>query len=115
MILISAPRRNGAIQSRSLIPRRCHASIGVFAAASVATACVLPGSPAHELAVLPKGNVKHIGIEHPSGVFNLRLEIGGTDENPVVEKVGIVRTARTIFDGYVFPRDPEPCRKGGNL
>lgn len=103
--LVSAPHHGGAIQTRSLIPKRAHASIGVFAAASVATACVLPGSTAHRIAVLPPGPVKRMDIEHASGSFSVRLEVGGTPDDPVVERTGIVRTARAIFDGYVFPRD----------
>jgi 4-oxalomesaconate tautomerase len=115
VMLISEPQHGGAIQARSLIPKRCHASIGVFAAASVATACALRGSPAHQLALLPQGSVKRIGIEHPLGIFYVRLEVGGSEENPIVERVGIVRTARAIFDGYVFPRDPESHWEGSNL
>jgi 4-oxalomesaconate tautomerase len=103
--LISAPKHGGAIQTRNLIPHRCHASIGVFAAVSVATACILPGSPAHALAHVPTGRVKRMAIEHPSGVFDVRLEVAGTDQEPVVQKAGLVRTARTLFDGVVFPRE----------
>jgi 4-oxalomesaconate tautomerase len=105
--LISAPRQGGAIQVRCLIPKRCHTSIGVFAAVSVATACVWPGSVAQRLAVIPPGKEKQMNVEHPSGVFSVRLEMGGTEERPVVERAGIVRTARAIFDGCVFPREPE--------
>ena len=48
MILVAPPRAGGAISTRSFIPHRAHAAIGVFAALSVATACLLPESPAHE-------------------------------------------------------------------
>jgi len=102
--LVSRPRHGGTLCCRSLIPLRCHESVGVFAAVSVATACVLPGTPANSLATLPAGNIKRLEIEHPSGSFSVRLEIGGTEQNPVVERAGLVRTARAIFDGVVFPR-----------
>lgn len=46
MTLIAEPRHGGAISSRTFIPHRCHASIGVFGAVSVASACLLPGSVA---------------------------------------------------------------------
>jgi 4-oxalomesaconate tautomerase len=105
MALISAPQYGGALQTRCLIPKRCHDSIGVFAAASIATACVLPGSVAIQFAVIPPGSIKRMDIEHPSGIFSVRLEMGGSEENPKVERAGIVRTARAIFDGFVFPRD----------
>ena len=106
--LISAPAAGGVICTRSFIPKRCHASIGVFAAVTVATACVLPGSPAHALAQLPSGRVKRMAIEHPSGIFEVRLVVGGTTEKPHVERAGVVRTARALFDGVVFARDQEP-------
>lgn len=41
MTLIAEPRHGGAISSRTFIPHRCHASIGVFGAVSVASACLL--------------------------------------------------------------------------
>ena len=105
MAIISAPEHGGALQTRCLIPKRCHDSVGVFAAASIATACVLPGSVAHRLTAIPAGSIKRMDIEHPSGIFSVRLEMGGTEEKPRVERAGIVRTARAIFDGFVFPRD----------
>lgn len=101
--LLSAAREGGAIRAHSLIPRRCHASIGVFAAVSVATACVLPGSPAHEMAAIPEGSVKRLRIEHPTGEFEVRLEMSVDTAKPVVERAGLVRTARALFDGVVFP------------
>jgi 4-oxalomesaconate tautomerase len=102
--LISPARNGGAIRTHNLIPRRCHASIGVFAAVSVATACVAPESWAHRIARLPEGNIKRLKIEHPGGEFEVRLEIGGDAEHPTVERAGLVRTARALFDGVVFPR-----------
>jgi 4-oxalomesaconate tautomerase len=102
--LISRSRNGGTLCTRNLIPVRCHASIGVFAAVSIATACVLPGSPANSLAAPSWGRIKRVEIEHPTGVFEVRLEVGGTANNPVVARAGLVRTARAIFDGIVFPR-----------
>jgi 4-oxalomesaconate tautomerase len=104
MCLVSAPRAGGSINTRTLIPRKCHTSVGVFGAVSVATACVLPGTVAHPLASLPSGNVKIIGVEHPTGVFDVRLEVAGSSDSPTVERSGLVRTARALFDGVVFPR-----------
>jgi len=53
MTLVAAPK-NGSITTRTFIPHRCHASIGVLGAVSVATACVLEGSVAHAIARLPQ-------------------------------------------------------------
>jgi 4-oxalomesaconate tautomerase len=104
MFLLSEPKNNGCINTRSLIPRKCHESIGVFAAVSVATACVLPGTIAYPMAVVPAGMVKAMNIEHPTGKFPVRLELSGTEDAPSVDRGGLVRTARALFDGTVFPR-----------
>ena len=94
----------GSISTRSLIPWKCHASIGVFAAVSVATACVLPGTVAYALASSPSGHVKIMNIEHPTGMFEVRLEVEGGEDSPSVTRGGLIRTARALFDGVVFPR-----------
>ncbi len=105
MCLLSLPLNGGCISTRCLIPRKCHDAIGVFAAVSVATACVLPGAIAYSLAEVPDGAVKIMSIEHPTGSFLVRLEMGGTSESPKVERGGLVRTARLLFDGMAFPRE----------
>jgi 4-oxalomesaconate tautomerase len=102
MCLVAPPRAGGAICTRSFIPHEAHEAIGVFAAVSVGTAAVLPGSPAHEVAKLPPGKVKSLSVEHPTGEFTVRLELGGTEEKPVVERAGLLRTARLLFDGQIF-------------
>ncbi len=104
MILVAEPRAGGAIATRSFIPHECHASIGVFAAVTVGTACVLPGSPAHQVARLPEGRVKTLSVEHPTGEFSVRLELEAGAEPPRVMSAGLVRTARRLFDGRIFPR-----------
>ncbi len=105
MALVAAPAAGGSVCTRSFIPHACHASIGVFAAVSVATACVLPGTPAARVARLPAGRTRTVSVEHPTGEFAVRLEIGGTEAAPVVEKAGLVRTARALFDGVAFYQD----------
>jgi 4-oxalomesaconate tautomerase len=102
MILVSAPASGGHVATRSFIPHECHAAIGVFAAVTVATACVLPGSPASRVARLPEGRVKTLSVEHPTGEFSVRLEVGGTPDKPVVERAGLLRTARRLFDGTLY-------------
>ena len=99
MTLVSPPRSGGAISTRTFIPHRCHASIGVFGAVSVATACLLEGSLAAAAAVVPAGAVKDLQIEHPSGRLAIRLQLDGAG---AVESAAILRTARKLFDGVVF-------------
>lgn len=99
MTLVAPPLHGGVIATRSFIPHRCHASIGVFAAVSVATACALPGSPASALASLPADG--RFAIEHPTGAAEVLLTF---DEDGKVRGAGTLRTARKLFDGRVFPR-----------
>ncbi len=99
MMLVAAPREGGAIAVRSLIPHRVHASIGVLGAVSVATACLIPGSPAQALALVPEGDTKTLGVEHPTGVTECVVTIDG-EGRPV--EAGMLRTARKLMDGEVY-------------
>ncbi|TXB71356.1 4-oxalomesaconate tautomerase [Paracoccus aurantiacus] len=99
MTLVSPPAHGGAISTRSFIPHRAHATIGVFAAVSVATACTLEGSPAGALAVIPADG--RFLIEHPTGAAEVLLETGSDGQ---MTAAGTMRTARKLFDGRVFPR-----------
>jgi 4-oxalomesaconate tautomerase len=97
MTLVAAAR-HGAIATRTFIPHRCHASIGVLGAVSVATACLLPSGPAAELARIPEGTEKTLSIEHPSGEMSMVATLEGDE----VKSVAVLRTARKLFDGTVF-------------
>ncbi len=99
MTMISPPKNGGAISTRTFIPHRCHASIGVLGAVSVATACLLSAGPAAVLANIPPGSQKSLSIEHPSGEMTVIATMG---ENGDVQRAAILRTARKLFDGIVF-------------
>lgn len=99
MTLISAPTGGGAISTRTFIPHRCHASIGVLGAVSVATACALPGAPAAALARMPDGRTRNVSVEHPTGEMTVVLEMAADGS---VATAAILRTARKLFDGVVF-------------
>ena len=99
--LVSPPRDGGTINTRTFIPVRLHTSIGVLGALSVATALLLDGTGA-ELASFPsKGD--RIDVEHPTGHLQVEVELDTTADPPQVLSAGVVRTARKLFDGTVFP------------
>lgn len=100
MTLVSPAIGGGALSTRSFIPHRVHASIGVFAAITVATATRLAHGPA--AAIVAQPNDGRYLIEHPSGAMEVFLDIG---EDGAIKGAGSVRTARKLFDGFVFPRD----------
>jgi 4-oxalomesaconate tautomerase len=97
MCLIAPPVAGGAICSRTYIPHRCHPSIGVFAAVSVASACLIKGSVAYGLAQLPVDESIHLSVEHPMGEFTVALTL----DNGSVAGCGLLRTSRLLFDGQV--------------
>lgn len=99
MTLVARPRHGGAVTTRVFIPKRAHASIGVLGAVTAATACLVPGSPAAGLAVIPEGPRKTLSIEHPSGEMSCVLEVDGNGE---VKTAALLRTARKLMDGVVF-------------
>lgn len=103
MTLVSAPRAGGAIATRTFIPHRCHKAIGVLGAVSVATACLTEGAVGHDLAVLPKGDPKALSVEHPTG----EMTVVGHLENGEVVRAEVLRTARKLMDGIVFPKEIE--------
>jgi 4-oxalomesaconate tautomerase len=99
MMLVAAPAVGGHLAVRSFIPHRCHAGIGVLGAVSVATAALLPGSPAAAVAMVPDGPRKTIVIEHPTGVTECVVTLDATG---AVSAAGMLRTARKLMDGMVF-------------
>src|SRR6185436_10495624 len=102
MILLAPPRESGVVSTRSFIPHRAHATIGVFAAVSVATACLLPDSPAHSLARIPDGTTKLMLVEHPTGASPVSLTTDVQDGKTVVTEAAIISTARALFEGSVL-------------
>lgn len=102
MCLVAPPQAGGALATRCFIPHRCHTSIGVLAAVSVATAAALPGTVCHDMAVVPEGDAPLLAIEHPTGEFTVRLALDrDADGAPEVAGAGLLRTARWLFDGEV--------------
>jgi 4-oxalomesaconate tautomerase len=99
MMLVAAPRDGAAITVRSFIPRRAHASIGVLGAVTVATACLIEGSVAADVAVVPEGRRKTLSIAHPTGETTCVLEL---DDAGRVLSAAMLRTARKLMDGVVF-------------
>jgi 4-oxalomesaconate tautomerase len=118
LTLVAPPSGDGAaLATRTFIPHRCHDAIGVLGAVSVATAALLPEGPAAEVARLdgaaggaggtaggPAG-AGTVTLEHPTGTFEAAVDMAFVDGRPVVERAGIIRTARKLMDGTVFPRE----------
>jgi 4-oxalomesaconate tautomerase len=102
-----SPRRDntrGAVSTRTFIPHRVHEAIGVLGAVSVATACMLPGSVANAVAVLPDSadGAAEIEVEHPTGFFTVTIEVATSGGDFAVTRSALLRTARLLMRGEVL-------------
>ncbi|MEU8945775.1 4-oxalomesaconate tautomerase [Streptomyces sp. NPDC048489] len=103
--LLAPPLHGGAVMTRTFIPVRCHPSIGVLGAAGVAAGLRVAGGVGEGLARLPAhGDL--LRIEHPTGFLDIEAAVDQRPDGsgPVARRTTVVRTARKIFDGTVFPR-----------
>ena len=100
MTLVSPPFSGGTVSTRTFIPHRCHKAIGVFGAITVGTACLLPEGPAQSCAGDHKERERLLAIEHPGGSIQLRASLANAG---AAQRIGMVSTARKLFDGRVYP------------
>jgi 4-oxalomesaconate tautomerase len=105
LTMVSPPTAGGDISTRTFIPHRCHEAIGVFGAVSVATAALLPGTPAASVARPGAGGSGRLVCEHPTGSLATTIEVDASGAVPDVRRAGIIRTARKLMDGIVFPAE----------
>ncbi len=101
MTLVAPPRAGGSLCTRSFIPHVCHDAIGVLAAVTVGTACVLPGSVTEGLAMLSSGAARRVSVEHPTGEFSVELDTDPADPTRVT-RAALLRTARLLMRGQAM-------------
>ena len=99
MTMVSPPNEGGAISTRTFIPHRCHKTIGVLGAVSVATACLIKGSTAFDMADRGAGTTRTLSVEHPTGEMTVVATLTPQGD---VEEAAILRTARKLMDGEIF-------------
>ena len=123
MSLLAPAQNGGLVSTRTFIPHRVHESIGVLGAVSVATACMLPGSVAHRIAVVERAErvetavvaraervetpvsnrlEREVVVEHPTGFFTVTMEVDTSSGTPEVTKSALLRTARLLMRGDVY-------------
>jgi 4-oxalomesaconate tautomerase len=106
MCLVAPATGGGAIATRTFIPHRVHDSIGVLGAASVAAACLLPGSVAQQIAGLaPTSGTRRLDVEHPTGFLTVELEVEVHGNDVRLVRTALLRTARKLMQGLVYVPD----------
>lgn len=100
-VLVAPPGKSGTIASRDFVPFNCHATYSVTGSMALATACILPGTVAHDMARLTGGARQIIAIEHPSGVIEIEVSASQDRERFVLEEASMLRTCRKLFEGAI--------------
>lgn len=101
MGLLAESIDGGAVHTRCYIPHMCHEAIGVLAAVTVATACILPNTVAAGIAKQGSGLRQLYSIEHPTGEFSVDLALNPDNPTEVV-RAALLRTARALMVGEVY-------------
>ncbi|MDE3079896.1 MAG: 4-oxalomesaconate tautomerase [Paracoccaceae bacterium] len=99
-VLIAHPRNGGDLTVRYFMPHDCHPALATTGGAGIATAAITEGTVAHAVAALGR-TVRQVTLEHPSGRMPVAIEHRPGQKEPVV---GIIRTARRMFEGYAITR-----------
>ena len=103
MTLLAPAQHGGVVATRTFIPHRVHEAIGVFGAVSVATACLVHGSVASEVAQLgDDAAVLDLDVEHPTGYFTVSMSVSFANGAITVERASLLRTARLLMRGEIF-------------
>jgi 2-methylaconitate cis-trans-isomerase PrpF len=101
--LLSAAREGGAIASRYLVPHSCHRSHAATGAICVATACCLDGTVAADVIGGAIGQSGDVVIEHPAGRIDVGVTLEADGQGGMRgTRTEILRTARRIFEGFVY-------------
>ena len=100
--LLAAPRNGGTVSSRYLMPWNCHKSHAVTGAMCIASSCYKEGTVCAELLPSKLKEDQAVKIEHPTGDISLSVKLEQMDSRVHIEKITVVRTARKLFEGYVY-------------
>ena len=100
--ILSEPRYGGSITSRYFVPSDCHSAHAVSGAICVGSCALVPGTVADGLARITGKLSETIEIEHPSGFIRTVFELDSAGEDFALNKVGVIRTARKLFQGEIY-------------
>ncbi len=97
-ILLAPGRERTNLTTRYFMPHDCHTALAITGAVALATACCTPGTIAATMCgpfTLPKT----LSFGHATGWLDAVVEKSADASAPTVS---LVRTARRLFDGYVY-------------
>lgn len=99
VVLLSTSGVANRIITRSFSAQRCHRAIGVFAAISVASALLTPGTLGADFTAPPTTTSITVDLQHPSGVLSIDVALS---PEGLLLGCHLLRTARLLFAGEVM-------------
>ena len=99
--IIGTPKQGGDINIRYFTPANCHTAIALSAGFCLSTGCFIPGTLMHQIypQTLKTGSFT-VNIENPSGITPISVHFPHNDITSVEGATS--RTARILFDGFVY-------------
>ncbi len=104
--MVSSPKAAGHITVRYFTPQSAHNSLAVTGGCCLATACLLPGTVAHEVAVnlAEFSNEEReivVDMENPAGILRARVCGALSDEGASIPWAAYARNTQVFMRGYV--------------
>lgn len=112
--LVSPPSQGGHISARYFTPQESHASLAVTGGCCLATACLMPGTTAHEVAqglqpLTAQSSERGVAMENPAGILRARVFGSRSDAGAYAFPwVAYERNAQLYMEGYFRIHRPSP-------
>ncbi len=104
--MVSPPKRSGHITVRYFTPQSAHNSLAVTGGCCLATACLLPGTVAHDVAqnLIGFSNEKReivVDMENPAGMLRARICGALSGEGASIPWAAYTRNTQVFMRGYM--------------
>lgn len=104
--MVSAPQGEGHISVRYFTPQSAHSSLAVTGGCCLATACLLPGTVAHDIAqnldcFSDQEKELVVDMENPAGMLRARICGALSDEGATIPWAAYARNTQVLMRGYM--------------
>jgi 2-methylaconitate cis-trans-isomerase PrpF len=93
---------DGDLTARIISSGNCHRALPLTGAIGTSVAARIEGTVANRFARQPRKPDQDIQLMQPSGVMTLKPVVTKGADGWTAERVGVYRTHRRLFDGYVY-------------
>ncbi len=109
--LVAPPAAGGNITARYFTPQTVHTSLAVTGGCCLATACLIPGTTAHDVAtgldaLTATMSEPLVGMEHPAGLLRARVRAATVEDGLDMPWAAYERSAQILLAGAFPIHDP---------